>query len=1555
MGNIENKDSEFPGAYYSLYNNNYLINSYKCLLRSKLIHFFMTLIEILLNIIHELYIFLKKYNLEKKENIKYIKILSFFPNHIQNLSIIIRIVIVILYIIIFDSIYIFSGRIKLKKRNIFGKIIYNFFELLFFRISMLIFLNIFCSLSDIYYLLLLLLLIPHLYLIIYHLFYNHLYAFVPVFIEYPYDEFSSLFDFCLLVIKILLAIIQNTKNVSLMNFGYILILAMQIYWSIYFIYQLLNQSYLFMKNLFLNETKIALYIIQTLVIIIAELSSEHDIFNISFIIFLVCLFIIILLLIYLLYEPTIFMKIKRETPHENIVFYLFILSKDTMPLYIIENQINKHYESCGICDLCKKYVKYLKIKIEYIEMEDNENLKLIKNKFGKRNTNKLINMFFNILYDGKNKFFPLIKEIILTYRNNKKNLDINNSYFYINLSFLIFAELKLKNYLLALNIKIILDEINNINKLLDTHEIRIRQIILCNQFLTLCNSTLKQINNILKSETQKGKKFVELSSSLNDMKHPKYKEILFSYKSDDISNSKNTIFVCSLLYEEIFNTILTSNQIPLRENYQLLEDNFNNSSSKIEKIISLALNLSKKRCKILRVGKELYSYKDNDLFDLIPLIFKDYFVNDFIYKMLEQLNTNINEKQKRKSLEVFFDLNKSFNNNNQRKRTTASNKKMSLKPNVITQVKNKYIEFKMIISVNISSKFFYRLLILKLTPLFNYDYNINYILLDGTFYLYKNTIMTLQDTKNNEIHKKIISVSKLELETPPQIYTMNFQKYAYETEKKNFNLSKIFSFQINNKLVSIYSIYPKEKNNSKKLKESILSKNASMKSIEEKEMVNSKDIEKFIEDNASLQSQISASNINILSGLNIKNKKKENIYRSSNLYKIQHIYYLLIPIIILFSIIEILHLISLKQGDYNNDYSILSFNEFFKLYFQLFSSILSVVCIKHNNGCTNIMTIYSSKENGMDNYFNFSIFFQGQNQVLAKQILEKKNNLINIHQNIGNEKYKYIFEERIPYTRISKIFTNDDKIDLILMNVSVIFTEAILISINSFVFLTNDSSNNPIYFLNKRKEPFLYFDKYGKDAKNLTEYQKELYEMVLNYKIYYQQFSSIYYKLLDALSVQTQDIKIYNYFYFNASYAIILVIMILLYIYLINFEHLIVKILNYINKIINTKEEKFDFKEEFTKKIKNLEIILNIFEENPINAVNNLTSSYNKYSKYISTKNKNILSEKNKAKYKKLIVKENPENIFDDIPERLQIVKRNNIIKILNIYHYYLIFLIILCALVLTYVLLSLMWRKYYLIKDNLYSLLNKDTELEISFYKALSMYNLMFFDNLTLDELAQDIFFDPSKKINDGNSLINSFYDDLYISFNYNVEIAILVANFKNFPYFNFTCENLYEIEDDMMKEFELNSEIKKIGNIKQKILNACISSEIDSTNDMTESFQFHYRTIRNALITINDFSYEGLFNHLNGCLFGKIYLHFYLVLIYVMDIINVKFHKIEYDNLLELLEHYLTFSIVIMIILDIILIFIILFFYISRLKKFCEQIILLKKVFKICEIHEQ
>ena len=114
-----------------------------------------------------------------------------------------------------------------------------------------------------------------------------------------------------------------------------------------------------------------------------------------------------------------------------------------------------------------------------------------------------------------------------------------------------------------MNIKIILDVINNENRLLDIHEAQIKEITLCNEFLSLVRSTLNLITDIMKTDENKPTKLIKLSSELNKMKNTKYKEILSNRKNDDISNSKNIIYLCSLLYEEIFNVILNINQVPL--------------------------------------------------------------------------------------------------------------------------------------------------------------------------------------------------------------------------------------------------------------------------------------------------------------------------------------------------------------------------------------------------------------------------------------------------------------------------------------------------------------------------------------------------------------------------------------------------------------------------------------------------------------------------------------------------------------------------------------------------------------------------------------------------------------------------------------------------------------------------------------------------------------------------------------------------------------------------------------------------------------------------------
>ena len=1564
MWNDEKKNSEIPNAYYSLYNNNFLANCFKYMIQAKSVHFIATIIEILLNIIQELFIVLRKYNPENNFQKNFLKILAYIPEHIKELSMIIRIVIILLYILVFDCIYYFLGKFKCKKDSIYFSILYNIIELFFFRISMLLFLNIFCSLSYYYFILFFILLIAHLYITSYHFLYNHLYIFVPFFIEYPYDEFSSIFDLLLLSIKILLSIMGNSTNIQVIHFLYIITFILQIFICIYFMYSLIYRSYLFMKNIFLNKTKVALFLVQTSVLIFVELIGKKSILNISFIFIIIFLFLIILLYINLLYNPINYIAIKKETPNENMYFYFYLLSYETHPFLIIEKKISFHYQICGICNLCIKYKKYLDKNKDLIEME--EGLNFIS-RIRQKKRDKLINEFFNILYEGNNKYFFLIKEMMITYKEKTNGLLDNSSYFYINLSFLIFSELKNKNYILALNIKILLDYFNNTNKFLDVHEEQISQITLCNKFLSLVNSTLNQIKSIMKTEENKAIKFFHLSKSLNAMKDTKYQNILFNHKHDDISNSKNLIYLCALLYEEIFNTIINTNQIPLRENSQLIEDLI--YTNKIETIISLALDLTNKKCKIIRAGRDLYSYKDNNLFDLIPLIFKDHFEKTFIKKIFDNFNFNYNKEFKEKKFEV-----NSYPNNFDNRQENKIFQRLTIRRGSFKKnyYKNESMEFKMIISEEISDKIFYKLLTLKLTPLFNNDYNSCYILLNGSFKLNINTIITLQDIKDQlDKDQKIISVSRPELEYPPEIYSITFQKYIFLIEKKNYKLSKIFDFVLGNKIISIYSIFQKDKDAYKKRKRSSFSEREDMqlkiannivkKDESLKEKITSKQLAQFIEDNASVQSQKTLYNsTNVTTGFNIKSKKKQDIYSDSTLYKIEKILYLMIPIIIIFSIIEVYHLSSLKKGDYTNNYSLVYFSEFYKLYFQLFSSILSVVCIKYESGCVNIMKLYLDKNPGLEDYFNFTQYFYGESQVLLKKILIKKNNLVNLHNNIGKKNYEKIFEQKVNYTRISKKFDTNGKINLVLMKVNMIFTEAILIAINSFQILTNNTINEEIYLLNKKENPFLYFDNYeniyGKNTKGLSDFQKEFYEMILNYKIFWEQFRYVYYKLLDALSIQTIKIKFYIYFYFNLSYVLIVFITIMLYIYLYSFELLVVKMMNYVNMLINNNSENFNFHNEFSKKIENLNIILKIYDEDPIKSIQNLITSYNKYDKYLSNKKRNLLFDTYKKGNKKSTIYKKIRNILDDVPEHLKIIKKRDINNLYITYNYYLLYIFLCIFVIVSYIPLFLMWEKYYLIKDNLYSLLKKDTELEISFYKAINLYNLMIFDNYTLDDLAKDIFYDINYEKKDGSSLMKSLYDDLYLGFNYEIEIKILLKNFASgFPYFFFSCENMYSMASDYIDDLEKNPEIKKIGKIHDKLLTICSKSGLDFNHDIVNAFANHHQAVIYAVSLINDFSYESLIAHLKKGIFGQIYLNFNLILNFITDILNVKLHKVEYDNLLSVLTKYLITTIFILLLMYVIVLSIVIFFYVSKLKKYCEQIILLKQVFKLCEVNEQ
>lgn len=125
--------------------------------------------------------------------------------------------------------------------------------------------------------------------------------------------------------------------------------------------------------------------------------------------------------------------------------------------------------------------------------------------------------------------------------------------------------------------------------------------------------------------------------------------------------------------------------------------------------------------------------------------------------------------------------------------------------------------------------------------------------------------------------------------------------------------------------------------------------------------------------------------------------------------------------------------------------------------------------------------------------------------------------------------------------------------------------------------------------------------------KDLTSYQKEIYEMILNYKIYSSEFDLINMQLAILLINKEKVLKISIYLYVNLDILMILLIAVLIYVHIYFFENIIIKFLNYISMTINFKNNIFKFDEMFSKKLDNLEEIIKLYNGDTLKAVNKIS------------------------------------------------------------------------------------------------------------------------------------------------------------------------------------------------------------------------------------------------------------------------------------------------------------------------------------------------------------
>ena len=1555
--------SEIPRISKIINSNNYFLNSYRLLTRSKTIHFISILIEIIINIFQEIEIFYRDYridNIEKK--IWGFNIVSILNNIFDNLKSSIKLFIIMIYAISIDTLYFFFGRKNYKIKHIKNMIIINILDIFCFRTVMLIFLNFFFLLSRESSLIGGIFTVIHIFLTANNFLYNHLFHFVPDFINYPYDEFSSSFDIILLIIKVILSAAGTTKNPLFGKFLFGILFTLQIFFSFYFICKLKNHSYLFMKNSFLNRTKICLFFTQSIVILLAFFLGKRAIKTVLFLIIEISALLIMMSFIYFIYNPFYYIKINSDTSLDNIVFYLYILSEKNDYDFLYENKINEHYKNCGFCFLCKKYNNYrVKYKQEFVDDEKEKLLNSKRDKINERTNNnqKDINdnliELFDIINDGRIKYFNLIKKLILNYKNRGKESLKNNSYYYINLSFLIYSDYKQKNISLSLNERILLEVLYKENSsFLDNYEFQINQLLLCNKFVTLSTQILNLLKEILNydSNLNKTKKFIELSRLLKEMKDPKYIKNLFCHKSENVTNSKHLLLTCSIIYEEIFNVTLNNSQMPIRDNLQPIEDIFHIGMNKNNNIISLSLNLTNKNCKILRAGKGLYSYINNNLFDLFPLIFKQYQTNLFLSCILENFESNI-KKRNNININRTSTFNRKDKKSSQRSSIKIMNNYLKSMSNNNTNINKKdFVEIKVILSQNIASKMYYKLLSLKLTLLFNSD-NYYFILFDGVYYLHKHTLITLQDLEENSNSiEKLIAVSEPELEKYTNLYSISFKKYVQVKNSQGFNITKIFSINTSMKYYNIYILSKRERLSlQKKLRQMMTSKKLRITDEEEEEHNSSNknnQIEKIklMEDNASTSQGKSSSHSAGITNLGIRNKKRDNIFEYGGFNKIKRINYFIIFILIVAVILEYIFYKNLLNDINDKFYSYINFHDFAKLYFQLFSSIIGVSCISYNNKCyilTNIFTEQYFKENPSKEFFNYTIISQIQNEILSKLLLERRNNLVDIHKSIGNKEYNALFGKKINFLRISQNLIQG-KMNFSLIELNIQFSEALLIMCNSFQALTN-ISQNPIYLLNKTDDPFSLLNKYNNHT--INDFQREFYELIINFKQYYKEFHFTNIRLRDLLFIKSNYITILLFVFVFFNNLLNLLIGILMHIYMLCYENILIKIMNYVNMVINSKNDDFIFNNVFTEKLNNLRTILEFYNEDPLKAIKNLNEIYQQF---LSSKIRNISNDINKKKFKNS--EENKKNELDNIPKNQRIFSKKDLrnLGITFIFLFFLYIYFIFC--IYAFCVFIIFWYNAIAEKNTYYDLMEKNIDLEYSLYRAINVYGLMIFHNYTIEEVSKFIFKDYEEN---KNHLLNSFYDDLKLAFDSKKEKSKISKIFQDFEdQTNFTCEKLFEYNYNNIQLEKENPKAKNLNNIEKNLIDICEDSKISQTNDFRTVYERHFQYIKNGILSISDYTYDGLIEHIIGKgTIAKISLFFNVIIIHILEVANTTPHRNGINNLLRRFGKVILFSECFCVFIIFIIIIFTTFFF-SGINNKCNQIILLKQIFKIVEIQE-
>ena len=146
-----------------------------------------------------------------------------------------------------------------------------------------------------------------------------------------------------------------------------------------------------------------------------------------------------------------------------------------------------------------------------------------------------------------------------------------------------------------------------------------------------------------------------------------------------------------------------------------------------------------------------------------------------------------------------------------------------------------------------------------------------------------------------------------------------------------------------------------------------------------------------------------------------------------------------------------------------------------------------------------------------------------------------------------------------------------------------------------------------------------------------------------------------------------------------------------------------------------------------------------------------------------------------------------------------------------------------------------------------------------------------MIFNNYTIDEIVNYMELSNENEKTDSNIIFENFYQDLYLLFDLEKDQRNMDKVYQDFEDFaEFNCTNVFinyhyniiDKVDDVMTNLDL----------KQRLVDICNLSNINNFKNLKTIIERHFQFIKNGMLSLTDFSYDGLNKNLDTTIIGRI-----------------------------------------------------------------------------------